>query len=101
MSLVLGEVMRATSRPELQQTLAAMSTSLTDRIRLRLSRTVIYLRARDLVLGSGRDTYWVVREDLARRYLHGDGIEIGALTAPLRTHPASLSVTSTASVVTN
>ena len=36
---------------------------------------------------SGRDTYWVVREDLARRYLHGDGIEIGALTAPLRTPP--------------
>jgi SAM-dependent methyltransferase len=64
-----------------------MSTSLTDRIRLRLSRTVIYLRARDLVLRSGRDTYWVVREDLARRYLRGDGIEIGALTAPLRTPP--------------
>jgi SAM-dependent methyltransferase len=64
-----------------------MSTPLTDRIRLRLSRSGAYLRARDLVLRSGRDTYWVVREDLARRYLRGEGIEIGALTAPLRTPP--------------
>jgi len=36
---------------------------------------------------SGRETYWVVREDLARRYLSGEGIEIGALAAPLRVPP--------------
>ncbi len=64
-----------------------MTTPLPDRIRLRLSRTAVYLRTRDLVMRSGRDTYWVVREDLARRYLSGDGIEIGALTAPLRIPP--------------
>jgi SAM-dependent methyltransferase len=64
-----------------------MGTSLADRIRLRVSRSAPYLRGRDLVLRSGRDTYWVVREDLARRYLRGEGIEIGALTAPLRTPP--------------
>jgi SAM-dependent methyltransferase len=64
-----------------------MPTPLADRIRLQLSRSALYLRGRDLVLRSGRDTYWVVREDLARRYLRGQGIEIGALTAPLRLPP--------------
>ena len=64
-----------------------MPTPFIDRIRLRISRSAVYLRARDLVMRSGRGTYWVVREDLARRYLSGDGIEIGVLTAPLRTPP--------------
>lgn len=36
---------------------------------------------------AGKRNMWVVREDLARRYLHGEGIEIGALTSPLRVPP--------------
>jgi hypothetical protein len=64
-----------------------MTVPFSDRVHLWASRTPAYLRARDVVMRSGRDTYWVVREDLARRYLSGDGLEIGALTAPLRTPP--------------
>ncbi|HEX5193959.1 MAG TPA: class I SAM-dependent methyltransferase, partial [Solirubrobacteraceae bacterium] len=64
-----------------------MPTSRANRIRLAVSRSRPYLRARDLMLRSGRSTYWVVREDLARRYLRGQGIEIGALTTPLRVPP--------------
>jgi SAM-dependent methyltransferase len=64
-----------------------MPISSSDRVRLWISRSTPYLRARDLVMHSGRDTYWVVREDLARRYLSGEGIEIGALAAPLRLPP--------------
>jgi predicted SAM-dependent methyltransferase len=41
-------------------------------------------RLRDLVLRAGRGDIFTVREDLARRYLTGSGIEIGALTFPLR-----------------
>jgi predicted SAM-dependent methyltransferase len=47
----------------------------------------MYLRLRDLVLQSHRDNMWVAREDLARRHLSGSGIEIGALTSPLRVPP--------------
>ena len=36
---------------------------------------------------AGKRNIWVVREDLARRYIHGEGIEIGALTSPLRVPP--------------
>jgi SAM-dependent methyltransferase len=68
-----------------------MATSRADRIRLRVSRSPLYLRGRDLVFNSGRTIYWVQREDLARRYLRGEGIEIGALTAPLRT-PSGVTV---------
>ena len=39
-----------------------------------------------MVRGGSRP-YWVHREDLARRYLCGDGIELGALTKPLRVPP--------------
>jgi predicted SAM-dependent methyltransferase len=35
----------------------------------------------------GRNNPWVTREDLARRYLSGEGIEIGAGTLPLRVPP--------------
>ncbi len=58
-----------------------------DRLRLFLTRSRPYLRARDRILRAGRRTYWVVREDLARRYLSGQGIEIGAMTQPLRVPP--------------
>ncbi|HWF26116.1 MAG TPA: methyltransferase domain-containing protein [Solirubrobacteraceae bacterium] len=44
----------------------------------------MYLRFRDLFVRAGQRSLWVVREDLARQYLVGDGIEIGALTLPLR-----------------
>lgn len=46
-----------------------------------------YLRFRDFLLLAGRTNTWVFREDLARRYLAGEGIEIGALTRPLRVPP--------------
>jgi SAM-dependent methyltransferase len=53
-------------------------------VRALLSRSPAQLRIRDLMLAVGRRNYVVVREDLARRYLQGDGIEIGALDRPLR-----------------
>jgi hypothetical protein len=48
------------------------------------SRSRFWLRCRDLMLRSGRANVEVVREDLARRYLRGSGIEIGPMTKPLR-----------------
>jgi predicted SAM-dependent methyltransferase len=42
---------------------------------------------RDLLLRAHRDNMWVAREDLARRHLSGEGIEIGALTSRLRVPP--------------
>lgn len=53
-------------------------------IRRRIGRS---WRVRDLVLSVGRDNDFVAREDLARRYLAGDGVEIGAGTLPLRVPP--------------
>jgi predicted SAM-dependent methyltransferase len=50
-------------------------------------RSTVWLRGRDLVLRSGRGNADVVREDLARRYLSGSGIEIGPMTTPLRVPP--------------
>jgi SAM-dependent methyltransferase len=44
----------------------------------------MHRRLRDLVLSGGTDDRFVAREDLARRYLRGAGIEIGALSWPLR-----------------
>jgi predicted SAM-dependent methyltransferase len=55
--------------------------------RLKLARSGVSLRLRDGVFAMGRRTFWVYREDLARRYLSGDGIEVGALTLPLRVPP--------------
>jgi predicted SAM-dependent methyltransferase len=52
-----------------------------------IGRSPAQLRFRDLVMRAGKRNMWVVREDLARRYLHGEGIEIGALTSPLRVPP--------------
>lgn len=50
-------------------------------------RLPAYLRLRDVMLRAHRDNMWVGREDLARRHLSGSGIEIGALTSPLRVPP--------------
>lgn len=50
-------------------------------------RTPPYLRLRDLMIGAHRDNEQVARADLARRYLRGSGIEIGALTKPMRVPP--------------
>jgi SAM-dependent methyltransferase len=61
-----------------------MIRSLARSVRHSLARSRAHLRVRDLVLAAGRTNFWVVREDLARRYLSGTGIEIGALNAPLR-----------------
>ena len=47
-------------------------------------RTWPYVRLRDAVVRAHRDNPIVIREDLARRYLSGTGIEIGARTKPLR-----------------
>lgn len=52
-----------------------------------ITRSRAGLRVRDLVLRTGRRNLWVAREDLARRYLSGSGIEIGAMTMPLRVPP--------------
>ncbi len=55
--------------------------------RLRVIRSTPYRRLRDVLLRAHHDNLWVTREDLARRYLRGTGLEIGALTAPLRVPP--------------
>lgn len=44
-------------------------------------------RLRDIALRADQDDLFVAREDLARRYLTGDGVEIGALSFPLRAPP--------------
>lgn len=64
-----------------------MIRSIARPVRHSLARSRAHLRVRDLVLTAGRTNFWVVREDLARRYLSGDGIEIGALNTPLRVPP--------------
>jgi SAM-dependent methyltransferase len=54
-------------------------------VRTRLSLRPVRRRLRDVVVGmSDRDDQATFREDLARRYLRGDGIEIGALQRPVR-----------------
>lgn len=56
-----------------------------------VATTGLRRRVRDIVLAPGRVTarrrVFVAREDLARRYLTGSGIEIGALGFPLRVPP--------------
>ena len=54
------------------------------RLRGAISRSVLWLRGRDLMLRIGNEDLRVAREDLARRYLFGEGIEIGPMTMPLR-----------------
>ncbi len=53
-------------------------------VRRQAARSAAHLRFRDLVLRVGRNNPYVVREDLGRRYLAGDGIEIGPAMLPLR-----------------
>ena len=62
-------------------------TALDSWVRVRVTRSRLYLRSRDLLLATGTRAYWTYREDLARRYLRGTGLEIGALTTPLRLPP--------------
>jgi SAM-dependent methyltransferase len=63
--------------------------SVLRQIRVRLSARPVQRRLRDVVLrGTDRADLATFREDLARRYLNGNGIEIGALHRPLRL-PAS------------
>jgi SAM-dependent methyltransferase len=52
-----------------------------------ISNVGLRRRLRDLVLRPGAGDRFVVREDLARRYLTGKGIEIGAGFWPLRVPP--------------
>ena len=51
---------------------------------IRVARSAVHLRVRDLVLRIGRNNPDVTREDLARRYVAGAGIEIGPGMRPLR-----------------
>jgi SAM-dependent methyltransferase len=57
------------------------------RLRGAFFRSLPWLRGRDLMLRIGRGDFRVAREDLARRYLFGEGIEIGPMTKPLRVPP--------------
>ena len=61
---------------------------LTQRLRY-IATTGARRRIRDRVVGLGAADRFVVREDLARRYLRGDGIEIGPATWPLRLPPGA------------
>lgn len=57
-----------------------------ERVRY-LATTGLRRRARDLVLGADGADRFLVREDLARRYLRGEGIELGAGMWPMRVPP--------------
>jgi SAM-dependent methyltransferase len=60
-------------------------SDISDELRTRLSMRRLRGRVRELVLGAtDRDDLATFRDDLACRYLRGDGIEIGALHRPLR-----------------
>lgn len=59
----------------------------TRRLRGAVTRSRPWLRSRDLVLRVGSNDLRVAREDLARRYLFGEGIEIGPMAMPLRLPP--------------
>jgi predicted SAM-dependent methyltransferase len=61
---------------------------LSQRLRY-IATTGLRRRVRDRVVGVGPAERFVVREDLARRYLRGDGIEIGAETWPMRLPPGA------------
>jgi cephalosporin hydroxylase len=64
-----------------------MPIPLASRLHPRVARSAPYLRARDLLIRCQRNGERVVREDLARRYLAGSGIEVGSSTATLRVPP--------------
>lgn len=65
----------------------AWDAAATRWLRRVVSRGRLWMRGRDLMLRTGTENFQVAREDLARRYLFGEGIEIGALTMPLRVPP--------------
>lgn len=54
-----------------------------------IATTGVKRRLRDFVLRSGRDNRFIPREDVARRYLSGAGIEIGPFVWPLRVPPGA------------
>ena len=54
-----------------------------------IATTGLRRRLRDIVMRSRQHDRFVVREDVARRYLAGDGIEIGPLFWPLRLPPGA------------
>ena len=58
-----------------------------QRLRAAGVHSELWLRARDAVFRISRRNLFVAREDLARRYLSGEGIEIGPMTTPLRVPP--------------
>jgi SAM-dependent methyltransferase len=63
-----------------------------ERVRTRvryLLKSGIKRKVRDFAAQAPSKNTWVLREDLARRYLEGDGIEIGALSWPLRVPPGA------------
>jgi SAM-dependent methyltransferase len=62
--------------------------SIARTLRRWIARSPAQLRLRDLVLDVGRRKLFVYREDLARRYLRGSGIEIGAMALPMRVPPS-------------
>jgi SAM-dependent methyltransferase len=66
---------------------APSSERLAGDLRRIVGRSRAHLRLRDLVLRAGRRNHFVHREDLARRYLAGEGIEIGAMALPMRVPP--------------
>jgi predicted SAM-dependent methyltransferase len=53
-----------------------------------IRRTGLQRKIRDVLMRDA-ERYAVMREDLARRYLRGDGIEIGPLTWPMRMPPGA------------
>ncbi len=52
-------------------------------MRRALVESLPYRRLRDALLGAHGTNMWMAREDLARRWVRGDGIEIGPLGRPL------------------
>jgi SAM-dependent methyltransferase len=66
--------------------LALVNERLWQRLRY-VAKSGLRRRLRDVLVGVGGHDRFVVREDIARRYLEGNGIEIGAFTWPLRVPP--------------
>lgn len=52
-------------------------------------KTALRRRVRDLVMRAPQADRLIHREDLARRFLRGDGIEIGAFSMPVRVPPGA------------
>jgi len=54
-----------------------------------IARAGLRRRLRDVILMRGPQIYSVRREDLARLFIRGDGVEIGPLTWPMRLPPGT------------